>query len=218
MPEEITPRQLLKQVLGTDATITIDGSGHLATITATNGWETIVQGIATGAVVHRSYIDLQGYTMEDLTFFTQGVDVQKMRTPRSDTALGFPQIWEYDILSTRGLNLDEMASFPAVPGFLPGPSTLDQQMIVYGQSRTYSENLQIPGTYITTDTATFGSGNPIATSKLHWTRLIVFRSGGIPTLLELYPANLIIQGITAKEKDLVWIERLRRSNVLQGEL
>jgi len=104
------------------------------------------------------------------------------------------------------------------PLFLPGPSTLDQQMIVYGQSRTYSENLQIPGTYITTDTATFGSGNPIATSKLHWTRLIVFRSGGIPTLLELYPANLIIQGITAKEKDLVWIERLRRSNVLQGEL
>jgi len=216
MPEEITPRQLLKQVDGTDIDITVDGSGFLATVSATNGWETIVQGIATGAAVLRTYIDLQGYTMDDLTFFTQGVDIQKMRTPRSDVPLAFPQIWEYDILSTRALNLDEMAFFPTVPGFLPGPSTLDQQMIVYGQSRTYAENAQIPGSYITTDTATFGSGNPIATSKLHWTRLIVFRTGGIPTSLELYPANLVIQGITAKEKDLVWIERLRRSHVLQG--
>jgi len=218
MPEEITPRQLLKQVDGTDADITVDGSGFLATITATHGWETIVQGIGTGAVVHRSYIDLQGYTMEDLTFFTQGVDVQKMRTPLASPSLAFPLIWEYDILSTRAINLDEMAFFPTVPGFLPGPSKLDQQMIVYGQSRTYAENAQIPGTYVTTDTATFGSGNPIATSKLHWTRLVVFSTGGLPARLGLYPANLVIQGTTAREKDLVWIERLRRSHVLQGEL
>jgi len=218
MPEEITPRQLLKQVDGTEANITVDGSGFLATITATNGWETVVQGVASGAVVHRDYIDLQGYTMEDLTFFTQGVDIQKMRTPLATPSLAFPIVWEYDILSTRGLNLDELAYFPTVPGFLPGPSTLDQQMIVYGQSRTYAENAQIPGTYITTDTATFGSGNPIATSKLHWTRLIVFLVAGLPAQLDIYPANLVIQGITAKEKDLVWIERLRRSHVLQGEL
>jgi len=218
MPEEITPRQLLKQVDGSDVDITVDGSGFLESILATNGWETIVQGINTGAVVHRGYIDLQGYTMEDLTFFTQGVDIQKMRTPISIPSNAFPLVWEYDILSTRGLNLDEMAFFPSVPGFLPGPSTLDQQMIVYGQSRTYAENAQIPGTYVTTDTATFGSGNPIATSKLHWTRLIVFSTGGVPSRLGLYPANLVIQGITAKEKDLVWIERLRRSHVLQGEL
>ena len=216
MPEDITPRQLLKQVDGTEIDITVDGSGFLATVSASNGWETIVQGAASGAAVLRTYIDLQGYTMDDLTFFTQGVDIQKMRIPLAVPSLAFPLVWEYDILSTRALNLDEMAYFPTVPGFLPGPSTLDQQMIVYGQSRTYAENAQIPGTYITTDTATFGSGNPIATSKLHWTRLIVFMVGGLPARLEFYPANLVIQGTTAREKDLVWIERLRRSHVLQG--
>jgi hypothetical protein len=216
MAEDVTPRQLLKQVDGTDASIEVDGSGFLTAVTATNGWETIVQGIVSGAAVHRTYIDLQGYTMEDLTFFTQGVDIQKMRTPLGSPANNFPLVWEYDILSTRALNLEEMAFFPTVPGFLPGPSTLDQQMIVYGQSRTYAENAQIPGTYVTTDTATFGSGNPIATSKLHWTRLFVFSTGGVPGQLSIYPSNLLIQGTTAREKDLIWVERLRRSNVLQG--
>jgi len=216
MPKDVKPRQLTKQLPGTEIAITVDGSGFLETVTPTNGWEGIVQGIGTGAAVKRTYIDLAGWSKEDLTTFVQGVDIQKMRTPLSDP--GFSLIWEYDIISTRRIGLDEIVFFPIVPGFLGAPSSLDLMEVVYGQSRSYAVNGTITGTYITTDTGTFGTGDAVATDKLHWTRIIVFVQAGDDAQLEIYPSNLVIQAVTAKEKDLVWMERLRRSYVLQDQV
>jgi hypothetical protein len=115
-----------------------------------------------------------------------------------------------------------MSFFPMVPGFLGAPSDLDLKDVIYAQSRTYAENANVPGTYITTDNATFGSGNPTAMSRLHWTRLIVFAANGnvisppvTTTNLEIYPSNLVVKAISAKEEDLIWIERVRRSHIHQ---
>jgi len=218
MPEDITPHQLTKQIPGTTITITVaEGSGFLETVTPDYGWEGFAQGIGSGAVVYRTYIDLAGWTQEELTTFVQGVDIQKMRTPVGSTTGGnpdFPLVWEYDLLTTRKIQLEELVFFPNVPGFLGG--TLDLMEVVYGQSRTYAVNTQVASTYITTDTGTFGTGDAVATDKLHWTRFIVFATAGVAGALELYPTNLIVNAVTAKEKDLVWMERLRRSYVLQG--
>jgi len=222
MTTDIKPHQLTKQVPGADIAITVaEGSGFLETVSSDNGWEGFPQGIGTGAVVKRTYIDLAGWTREDLTTFVQGVDIQKMRSPVGSTTAGaadFPLIWEYDLLTTRRIQLEEFLFFPIVPGFLGEVSTLDLMEVVYGQSRSYALNAQVAGTYITTDTATFGTGDAVATDKLHWTRFIVFSTAGNPGQLSLYPANLVISATTAKEKDLVWMERLRRSYVLQDEL
>jgi hypothetical protein len=224
MPTEPKPHQLYKQVEGTEIEATYEGT-FLDSLTATNDWETIVLGIGSGAAVKRTYIDLAGWSKQELTTFTQGVDIQKMRTPLANPALAHYLVWEYDILSTRRIQLAEMSFFPMVPGFLGGPSDLDLKDVIYAQSRTYAENTNIPGTYVTTDNGTYGSGNPTAMDKLHWTRLIVFTANGnvisppvVTTNLEIYPSNLVVQAVTAKEKDLVWMERLRRSYVLQGEL
>jgi hypothetical protein len=214
MPTDIKPHQLTKQVGGTEVVTTVDGSGFLETITATNGWASVVQGIGSGAVMKRSYIDLAGWSAEELTTFVQGVDVQKMRTPLGG---GQPIVWEYDFLTTRKIRIEEIAFFPMVPGFLGGPSNLDLIQCVYGQSRQYAENQQIAGTYVTVDNATFGTGDAVATDKLHWTRLIVFLNVGAGSL-QIYPANLVISATTAREKDLVWMERLRRSFVLKGRV
>jgi len=214
MPTDIKPHQLTKQLAGTDIDCTVDGSGHLATVTPSNNWYGVVQGIASGAVMQRTYIDLAGWSQEELTTFVQGVDVQKMRVPLRSGGTS-PQIFEYDFLTTRKIQTNEIVFFPMVPGFLGAPTDLDLIQCVYGQSRTYAENQQIPGTYVTVDTATFGTGDAVATDKLHWTRLIVFMNVGAGRLV-IYPANLVISATTAKEEDLVWIDRLRRSFVLQG--
>jgi len=214
MPEDVKPHQLYKQVEGSDIDTTHEGGSGLTSLVATNGWDPIVLGIASGAVVKRTYIDLEGWSAQQLTTFVQGVDVQKMRTPLSITPLTYPVLYEYDILSTRKIRLAEMSFFPMVPGFLGAPSDLDLKDVVYAQSRTYAENATVPGTYITTDTATYGSGNPTAMSRLHWTRLIVFMSGA-PARLVIYPTNLVIQAASAKEEDLIWIERVRRSHIHQ---
>lgn len=213
MPEDVKPHQLYKQIEGTFVETTFDGS-FLQSLTATNAWETIFLGIQSGAVVNRSYIDLEGWSAQQLTTFVQGVDIQKMRTPLSGPTLANPVVWEYDILSTRKIRLAEMSFFPMVPGFLGGPSDLDLKDVIYAQSRTYAENATVPGTYVTTDTATYGSGNPTAMSRLHWTRLIVFMAV-IPGDLTIYPTNLVVQAASAKEEDLIWIERVRRSHIHQ---
>jgi hypothetical protein len=214
MATDIKPHQLTKQVGGTEVVTTVDSGGFLETVTATDGWTTVVQGIGTGAAMKRSYIDLAGWSAEELTTFVQGVDIQKMRTPIGETQ---PIVWEYDFLTTRKIRREEITFFPMVPGFLGGPSNLDLIQCVYGQSRQYAQNAQIPMTYVTVDTATFGTGDAVATDKLHWTRLVVFMNAGAGTLT-IYPANLVISATTAREKDLVWMERLRRSFVLKGRV
>jgi len=214
MVEDVKPHQLTKQVGPTDIVTTFTGP-DLTGIAVGDGWETIIETVSLGKAVHRSYIDLAGWTKEELTTFVQGVDIQKMKTPFGVIANSYPLVWEYDILSTRRIALTELTS--GIPGFIGGPSTIDLQSIVYGESRTYAENATIPGTYVTTDRETFGTGDPVATDKLHWTRIIRFSVAGAATL-KVYPANLVVQAVTAKEKDLVWMERLRRSYVLQGEI
>jgi len=53
--------------------------------------------------------------------------------------------------------------------------------------------------------------------KLHWTRMILVTLEPAPGAeLFVYPTNLIVAALTMQEKDLVWLERLRRSYVLQG--
>jgi hypothetical protein len=93
--------------------------------------------------------------------------------------------------------------------------------VIYGEGTSYAVNSNIPGTYITVGGDTFGSGNPCATDKLHWTRIIITTFAGADDkngAISYGPANLVVQAATMEEKDLVYMERLRRSYVLQGEV
>ena len=90
--------------------------------------------------------------------------------------------------------------------------------VIYGERMVYGENATVAGTYVQISGETFGSGNPTAMSKMHWTRLIVLGSPGDGNQLAVYSTNLVLQAMTVEEKDLVWMERLRRSYVLQNEI
>jgi hypothetical protein len=216
MPTDPKPRQLYKQVPGT--IINFAGSTPEQT-TLTNGWEQIGTGIVN-YLVYRTYIDLAGWSKQELTSFIQGVDVQKSLTPRGATAT-MPYVLEYDMLSTRKIQDDEMINFlDGPPGFMPTiqDKAVDLMELLYGECQEYAFNSTISGTFITTGRETWGSGNPTAMDKLHWTRLVILSSGQIDDdSLQIGPTNLVVQAVTAKEKDLVWMERLRRSYVLQDQ-
>ena len=134
-----------------------------------------------------------------------------------------------DIISTRELTDLEVSNWgPVLPGTtddLPGflDSTVDLMQVIYGERTTMvSNNTMAPGlagsVYVTIGSESFGSGNPTAMNRLHWTRIIWANGSGETEALTVGGTNLIVQAVTAKEKDLVWIERLRRSYVQQGEL
>jgi hypothetical protein len=186
-------------------------------------FEQIPNGETFQAYVNRMYIDLEGWNEQDLTTFTTGVDIQKDRLPIA--ALGgtmtCPLIYEFDIISTRMIADSELTDTVAAttPGYLP--STMDLMEVVYGEQTTYAQNSNIPGTFIPVGSSTWGSGNPTASDKLHWTRIYVTSFSSVEdasAAFNAYPTNLVIQATTMQEKDLVYMERLRRSYVLQGEL
>jgi hypothetical protein len=208
MPEEVKPHQLYKQVPGSLFTF----SDTPGASTATGGWSVVQDPLSpVPYFVFRGYIDLAGWSKQELTTFTQGVDIQKQALPLlNGTAQGLN---EHDIISTRALTDAEVQLFNNGPGFLP--STVDLMEVVYGQVTQLAVNGQVPGTFIKTNADTWGSGVPTATDKLHWTRIYYAHVPVANDTFLIHPTNLIIQAVSAKEKDLVWMERLRRSYVLQ---
>jgi len=222
MAEDPTPRQLLKQLGGTTVNYTVgdSGIGFVDVTTTGNGWEAFADPTNQAiSVVNRTYIDLAGYTQEDLTTFIQNVAVQNMRAPQ-DGGLSFSNvIHQFDLITTRRLTDAEVSNLVMLlnaPGYLE--STVDLMEMIYGETRTFSRNLQIPSAFVITFSDTLGSGNPSAADRLHWTRIFVLQPGGAqgnPGTALLYPANLVCQAVTAKESDLVYIERLRRSYTQQ---
>ena len=221
--KDTVPRRLMKQIgscsLSFDVTSHSDPAIDNFSMSANNeGWEEIPQqnlGLAVAVVANRQYIDLSGYAMDDLTTFVQSVDIQKSRDP---LGTGQQLVWVYDFLTTRRITTAELSNFTGgeIPGFVE--STVDLMEMIYGEHQTLALNGQIPGTFITTMVDTIGSGNASAADRLHWTRVYLFETGGgagATNSYSFYPANLVCQGITGKEKDLVYIERLRRAYTQQ---
>jgi len=187
----------------------------------TSSWEVLTDPTAsTRVMANRQYIDLSGWSRQDLTTFTQGIDIQKQQLPLQIAAPagGISNIWEFDFITTRRLTDEELTSWgtnSAIPGFLP--STCDLMEVIYGERMSYGENTQIPLSYIQVGGETFGSGNPTAMDKMHWTRLYIMPQVTPTTVVVFCSTNLIVQALTVEEKDLVWMERLRRSYVLQDQ-
>ena len=203
--------QLYKQV-GYSAVGIINASA--GTGTASHQWELIHVDANLAYVAYRTYIDLAGWSEQELTTFTQGIDIQKQGIPIKTPSATSQTLFEYDFITTRRLTDAELTNFFGLPGFRP--STTDLMEVIYGERMQYAENATIPGTYVQISGETFGSGNPTAMDKMHWTRLLILDTPGDGEQLAIYPTNLIVQATTVEEKDLVWMERLRRSYVLQG--
>ena len=208
--KEPVAHQLYKQVPGSTLTV-FDSVGDT---TATNSWKPL----NTFDMCYRTYIDLTGWSQQELTTFIQGVDIQKADIPiLAPPPATADIVWEYDFLTTRRLTDRELGfiSFGDTPGFFP--STLDLMELIYGERMQYARNTQIPQTVIQVSGETFGSGNPTAMSRLHWTRYIRLGNSLPSDSVSIHATNLVVQALSVEEKDLVWMERLRRSYVLQEQ-
>jgi len=219
MAKEKEPKahQLYKQIGGAGVKYlasgsTLDGSG----------WVILSESVSALIVINRKYIDLAGWSTQELTTFTQGVDVQKERIPvKAILAQGGARVEEWDYVTTRKIQDDELTlpdflGVGSMPGFLN--NSFDLMEVIYGERMEYASNVNIPGSFIQVSGETFGSGNPTAMDKLHWTRIFVIWAPAEDEIYRTFSTNLIVQALTVLEKDLVWMERLRRSYVQQGEL
>jgi len=214
--KEPKAHQLYKQIAGAGAKFLASGS-----TVAGSGWVVLKDSASALILINRKYIDLAGWSKQELTTFTQGVDVQKERIPvKALLAVGGLRVEEWDYVTTRQiqddeLDLDNFLGVGSMPGFLN--NSFDLMEVIYGERMEYASNMNIPGSYIQVSGETFGSGNPTAMDKLHWTRIYVIWTPAEDEIYRTFSTNLIVQALTVEEKDLVWMERLRRSYVLQDQ-
>jgi len=209
MPTDMQARQLIKQVPQVNATMNFVGED---TITINpdvsgSGWEVVDNGKLY--LVWRGYIDLAGYTQDELTFFTQAVDIQH---GAGDLAAAL-HTTHIDLVTTRRLTNAECHLYQ---GFLNvsaplGLGYLDIQEIVYGEWATYVPYAVGFPTLRAISGDNFGTGNPTASDRLHITRIISTEGTGSADGVVLSGTNYVIGGVTGQEKDLVYIERLRRA-------
>lgn len=205
------PRILDKAFAG--AVVTNDAleppSPNTASVDGVN-WEKLTDS----CFVTRTYYDLSGYTRDDLTSFFAGVDIQEEFQPH-----GSIQCYIIDLVTTEsmttaqitGAHFDDPGATLDLPGF--PRSTFDQNQVIYGRTRTYNTSTS----FVTGNIAEYGRTNwgtcaAATVEKLYMTRIIYTDPAVIDDLtLTIPPANYVTSAIIAKEPDLVYLMRQKRS-------
>jgi len=161
-------------------------------------------------VVQRTYFDLSGYNRPALTTFFQGIDFQYAGPPKTtDTS-----IQVYDFITTEYLNDAELiqsigGNIRSGPGF--DNSTLNMEQVIYARARQYTAVLAQPDplAIALASSDLWGTCAASTADKLHVTRVFVFGSG--PAVAQVANVNVVIVAIIAKEKDLPYLMRQKRS-------
>ena len=199
------PRVLDKVLPG--CVIHTDGSALIGSVTGGN-WRAVV-GI-DGIVVQRDYFDNSGYGVADLTMFVQGVEMQYPGpVSGNDTA-----ITVLEIVSTELITDEEIVRTLTVPGPFSGPgfslSTLNQEQVIYARRRLYVlNNTMIPVIPYLHSTDMWGTCNASTGDKVYITRIV--NMGSFDTVAYIPDVNVVMVAVIAKEKELPYLMRAKRS-------
>lgn len=202
-------------------------------------------GAATYWAVFRSYFDLSGIVVDQATLFTvnpmfqEGCDWNFI----TDNPIGALQVW--DILSQEYITdatfdgvIPSSGNWVA-PGLSGGTGVVgsvrtgapyELEDIHYGNARSFqfgpiTSLLFSPFLPNQTRSSSWGVGSATAGQKLYITRAIHISSalhdeppgpGGDSNQIRSPPTAVVVPALIAEETDLRYIERLRRSYVVQG--
>jgi len=158
----------------------------------------------------RSYYDLSGYTLDDLTAFFAGVTIQEQFTPHG-TMTGFivDMITTHQLSSADIINAHFAAATLDLPGF--NLSTFDMNQVIYARTRTFNTSAEWSqiSEYGRTQ---WGTCSASTSEKVYLTR-IIYTGGILPpgATLTVPPCNYVTSIIVGREPDLTFMMRQRRS-------
>jgi len=200
-------------------------------------WEQYKSGDST-FFYQQDYIDLTGMTMEELTIQLQGIALQRPYEPILAGLGG--EIWTKPvqlhcwITSTpidieRYLGQAATGSFPSFFAYdsalaATKKSALDWTNLLFGETVTYSTNSNVgltgTGFMVPLYSKLYGSNEPSANDKLYiYTAWRITEDSAIPgASLSLPEIRVAMAAEIYEEKELAWIERMRRSYVQQSKI
>jgi len=193
---------------------TAPGEIVIASTTPASGWEVFTTLNATQILVNRDYYDLQGYADEDLSFFPAQPQVQDQGWFYSS----YNNTTIVDLITIKPVDDDDLNKmFPASPdASRPPPGSLgslhDLQDIIYGRNRLFVPSIDIGSFSDLKQDNMWGLATATARDRIFITRIIyVQKDLSENQSMIVAPSAWVIAGVSAQEKDLVYVERLRRS-------
>lgn len=220
---KIEGQRLLRKQIPFFAAFPLEGDIDWSIQYQGGGWEIVVNDIGINYAVWRGYFDIAGLNSEDLTTFVSGAGWQEsdewiMGPPAS---FDRPRIKTWDIISKDSiddgaLNAHGPGSAAAIwlaPGFAGSNYNLEE--IFAGRYRHFDFSTTIAAGFNQAYEQIWGAGEATAGSRIHITRIVLLT--GLATYpmeaIVVPPQGVIVPATLATEKDLVYIERLRRSYV-----
>lgn len=197
--------------------------------TLDNGWEIVVNDTPVPYLVYRTYFDIEGWSQEELSAFISGAGFQEsdrfiVNDPSTGEGTFAPELLTWDIVSKTHLpdSILQPAAWTDGTGFFgwnaPGMtfSNYNLEEIFAGRFRQFLPNIQLNNVVQQTDEKLWGAGDATAGNRIHVTRVVspFLMIKDNSTVGFVPPMAVIVPAVLADEKDLVYMERLRRSYVL----
>ena len=197
------------------------GSSGMWGFSEANGWEevnpTLMAG--TGYVVYRTYFDIAGWSSEQLSAFIQGAGFQQAESVYMTVPItGIGKEWCILSKARIGDEAFDAAHHSAMGNQWHAPgmegSNYDLEEIFTGRYREFSYDANTPYSGNLSGQFIWGAGDATAGDKIHVTIALRIINIDIEGLYITYPpTSVIVPAVLADEKDLVYMERLRRSYV-----
>tara|TARA_Y100001963_G_C6775481_1_gene447118 strand:+ start:982 stop:1665 length:684 start_codon:yes stop_codon:yes gene_type:complete len=219
---KITGSRLLRKSFE-PAVAGLTGDGWILSVPGQYELYTNNSGVVFAVV--RGYFDIEGWSREDLTAFINGAAWQECDTfTIPDSTIGTsPVLRTWDLVSksfiANSCLEDTHWAIPAdatgwsAPGMAGSNYNLEE--IFAGRQRSITPDNTTGYSANQVAENLWGAGDATAGDKIYITRIVLL--SGLQTLngLITLPAfNVIVPATLAEEKDLVYMERLRRSYVL----
>jgi len=231
MAKEQVKERLLRQFIP-PVVVGVEGSSF-TNITG-GGWRIVnavdTDGNPTYWAVYRTYFDLSGIVIDQATLFTVNPMFQEGCDWNYTTSLATGALQVWDLITQEYIDDDTFDGVLAgsgnwiAPGLTSGKSTLGSIRVHYGNARSfqYGAITALGGSPFLpnqTRSSSWGAGSASAGQKLYVTRAFHLSSALNPELgneIVSPPTAVVVPALIAKETDLRYIERLRRSYVVQG--
>lgn len=194
-------------------------------VSSEGSWTIVTNDEGIQFAVLRDYFDIQGWNQEQLTAFITGISYQEGSNWKLNNAtIGtYPTLETWDIISKSYLPNEVLdGSHWLIPadaqGFNPPGMALSNynlEEIFDGRFRAFVNDSSTASEIRQITRTSWGTGDATAGDKIYITRIIRLTAtqtsaGGIT----IPPMAIVVPAVVVEEKDLVYLERLRRSYVL----
>jgi len=177
---------------------------------ANEGWDIFTDASGDQYIVNRDYFDLQGYVGDGLSFFPTAPSVQDQG---AYIGSGPNSVVVIDLITVKPIDdddlekLDQNVSSLCVPGSKTSLHTL--QDIIYGSLSFWEASIDLNGSHKLTQQTFWGLNTATARDRIFITRIVTPPAEA--GIFIIPPSAWVLAGVSAKEKDFVFMQRLRRS-------